>query len=310
MFLKLPSLLKNKERESKRKSSKGLPEHGLHLTYKCNDNCLFCYDGIKRQTLPDLSLKEAKNLVIKAKNEGKKIIALRASEPTLYPYLMELTEFISDLGLKFRITSNLKRCADKNFAQKLVDNGLVSAYTSLHGHTAQLHDKIVRTTGSFQARTQGMKNLTALGVRIETNTTITSLNFRQLKTIAEFIWLNFKPYKMRFAFLRCKANALENTKNIMPRIPEIRPYLKEAVDYLKKEGPYAFIEKGPICLLPEYEKDFKSEYYMLRENIKPAACSRCRFYKDDACVGVSPTYLDLYGDSDLIPQKRRKWIFF
>lgn len=302
-------MLSDKEREKERLLSKGLPER-LYLTYKCNDNCIFCYDGVRRKTIPDLPLEQAKRLVVKAKNEGQKIISLGGSEPTIYPHLFELIEFIKSLGLKFRMASNLRRCTDKNFAKKLVENGLTSVYTSLHGHNAELHDKIARANGSFESRTEGMKNLAVLGVKIETNTTITTLNFKHLKTITEFIWRNFKPFRMRFAFLWCKANVLDNPQGIIPTIPEIRPYLKEAMDYLKKEGPYAFIEKAPICLLPEYWKDFKSEDYMLKENVKPPICRSCKFDNDDNCVGISPVYLSLYGESDLIPQKRKKWLFF
>ncbi|MDP3052228.1 MAG: radical SAM protein [bacterium] len=302
-------MLSTKERKEERFLSKGLPKR-LYLTYRCNDNCIFCYDGVKHKTLPDLPLEEAKGLVVKFKNEGQTLISLGGSEPTLYPHLFELIEFIKSLGLKFRMASNLRRCSDKNFAKKVAESGLVSVYTSLHGHNAELHDKIARINGSFQSRTEGMRNLTALGVKIETNTTITTLNFKYLRTIAEFIWRNFEPFRMRFAFLWCTANVLDDPKGIMPKIPEIRPYLKEAMDYLKEKGPYAFIEKAPICLLPEYWKDFKSEYYMLTENVKPSICRSCKFYSDNNCVGISPVYLSLYGDSDLIPQKRKKWLFF
>ncbi len=302
-------MLSNKEQQKQRLLSKGLSEK-LYLTYKCNDNCIFCYDGAKRKALPDLPLEEAKSLVVKFEKEGRNLISLGGSEPTLYPYLLELIEFIKNLDLKFRMASNLRKCSDKNFAEKLVENGLVNVYTSLHGHNAVLHDKITRVNESFESRIKGMKNLMALGVKIETNTTITLLNFRYLKTIAEFIRRNFEPFRMRFAFLWCKANVLDNPKGIIPRIPDIRPYLKEAMDYLQTEGPYAFIEKAPICLLPEYWKDFKSEDYMLKENIKPSICRSCKFYNDDNCIGISPVYLSLYDESDLIPQKRKKWLFF
>lgn len=253
-----------------------------------------------------MPLKEAKRLVVKLKNEGQDLISFGGSEPTLYPYLFELTGFIKSLGLKFRMASNLKECSDKDFAQKLVENGLVEVYTSLHGHTAELHDKITRVSGSFQSRIEGIKNLAALGVKIETNTTIAMLNFKYLRVIAEFIWQNFKPFAMRFSFLWCKANVLDDPKGIIPSIPEIKPYLKEAIDYLKREGVYTFIEKAPLCLLPR--ELFKSEDYMLRENIKPSICRSCKFYNDGKCVGISPVYLSLYGESDLIPQK--KWLFF
>ena len=56
--------------------------------------------------------------------------------------------------------------------------------------------------------------------------------------------------------------------------------------------------------------DFKSEDYMLRVNIKPSACRPCKFYNNDKCVGISPVYLSLYGQSDLVPQKKKKWLFF
>lgn len=302
-------MLSNKEREEKRFLSKGLPR-GLSPTYKCNDNCIFCYNGIKRKTVPDMPFEEAKRLVVKMKNEGQTLISLGGSEPTVYPHFLELIGFIKSLGLKFRMASNLRRCSDKNFAKKVVENGLTSIYTSLHGHNAELHDKIARINGSFQSRTEGMRNLAALGVKIETDTTITSLNFRYLKTVAEFIWQNFSPFRIRFAFLWCKANVLDDPKGIIPRIPEIRPYLKEAMDYLKEEGPYAFIEKAPICLLPEYWKDFKSEYYMLTENVKPSICRSCKFYSDNNCIGISPVYLSLYGEQDLIPQKKKRRLFF
>ena len=151
-------MLENKERKKERIFSKGLPKR-LYLTYKCNDNCIFCYDGTSRKTAPDLLLKEAKKTIVKMRNEGKKTISLGGSEPTIYPHILELTDFIKNLGLKFRMASNLKRCSDKNFAKILTENGLYEVYTSLHGDTAELHDKITRVKGSFEARTQGIKNL-------------------------------------------------------------------------------------------------------------------------------------------------------
>lgn len=52
-----------------------LYKNRLPLTYKCNDNCIFCYDGATRKTVPDLALKEAKRLVVKLKSEGQNLIS-------------------------------------------------------------------------------------------------------------------------------------------------------------------------------------------------------------------------------------------
>ena len=65
---------------------------------------------------------------------------------------------------------------------------------------------------------------------------------------------------------------------------------------------YSFMEKLPVCGAPKYHLDFKPEDYVIKANKKPLICSSCKYYNNNYCIGVSPTYLRLYGEKDLIPQ--------
>ncbi len=276
---------------------------GIDLCFRCNNRCIFCYDNHKRNDISDKPLEQAKKDVLALKKKGINIISLRGSEPTIYPHIYQLVSFINNHGLKFRMTTNARIFSYVETAKKFASLGLDNVYVSLHSHKADIHDKLTQTKGSFDQTLKGIKNLLASGVRVETNTTILKQNVEDLPKITQLL-SRYGLFRARFSFLFCEGVGLDIGwwKKLMPSIAETRESLSEAMNIFQVRGIYSFIEKLPICGAPQYYRDFKPEDYVIAANIKPEICQKCAYHKDNYCVGVSPMYLKMYGEKDLIPQ--------
>ena len=101
---------------------------GIRLTRQCNMKCMYC--NIQNTIRKDLTLNKWKKAVDIIKSLGAKEIVILGGEPTLYPYILELVEYISkDAKLACNLTTN----AFDNFdlVKQLLDNGLNSLGVSI-----------------------------------------------------------------------------------------------------------------------------------------------------------------------------------
>ena len=282
--------------------AKGIPS-GVELTYRCNNNCVFCfYHEIKN--LDEMPLHEAMESILRLKESGYKVIRLRGGEPTTYSKLDELLRFIKEEGLKVAMTTNCSKF-DTAFSRKMRDFGLITVYTSLHGHTPRIHESITRRKGSFAETVAGIKNLLKLGVAVETNTTICSLNYDTFPEIAHFLCNEFDSlFSCRFSYLYLGNN--QKLSDLLVDFTTLRPELEKAISIIEKEGKKFFIEKAPICAAPRYSSYFKAEKFVSDINYKPHICGQCAYFKDKYCVGVSRHYLEKFGEEGLIPLIKTK----
>ena len=275
---------------------------GIDLTFECNNNCVFCFNNYKRGR-PCMPLEEAKQKADEIRAQGKKIVRLCGSEPTLYPFLEDLAAHIFAAGGKFALSTNCRRFADASLALRLKNLGLTSVYTSVHGHTPELLESITGAPGSFNEIMTGIQNLISAGVAVETNTTICSLNYPQLPQIARFICGRFpKIFRSRFSYLYLKNN--ENLKHLLVPLDEARLHLEAALDIIREAGKDYLVEKGPRCLAPHYENFFKAESFVSEINQKPEVCGNCQYANSPGCVGVSAQYLERFSQRGIVPFPR------
>lgn len=101
---------------------------GIRLTRQCNMKCMYC--NIQNTIRKDLTLNEWKKAVDIIKSLGAKEIVILGGEPTLYPYILELVEYISKHA---KLTCNLTTNAFDNFdlVKQLLENGLNSLGVSI-----------------------------------------------------------------------------------------------------------------------------------------------------------------------------------
>ena len=78
----------------------------VELTNKCNLKCKHCYGGFACTNNTNLNIDAIKRMIDNASKNGVYQFDITGGEPTLYPYLEELMEYVYDAGMLMRIFTN------------------------------------------------------------------------------------------------------------------------------------------------------------------------------------------------------------
>ena len=223
------------------------------------------------------------------------------------------------------MTTNGRMFYYKEFAKKIVDAGLNHAIFSIHGHTAELHDSLTMSKGSFDQATTGMKNLKEIApdIYICTNTVISKLNYKHLPKVAENN-IKLGANACEFIFIHPRGNAYKNFDEVVPRLKDIVDCIRETIIVGKQHKIDHFVMRYiPLCYmmgvgyesyLSEYEsRDRLKEEHVgpefkdlnVEENrkkhgrVKAPQCKACKY--DKVCEGVFKEYAEKVGFDELIP---------
>jgi radical SAM protein with 4Fe4S-binding SPASM domain len=147
----------------------------IALTYRCQHRCPFCYADAPRRgnKAEEMTTEQVCRVIDRIRDEAKvPTVSFTGGEPTLRDDLPALVAYAKSRGMRTNLISNGYRLADADLAQRLVASGLDSAQISIEGPTAEAHDAVTKTPGSFTKSLQGIRNLRACGIHTHTNTTI------------------------------------------------------------------------------------------------------------------------------------------
>ncbi len=159
----------------------------VSLTGLCNNNCIFCLDGDRKDRFHK-SRKEIKKGIDEGIKEKATRLVLSGGEPTIHPKIIDFVKYGRQIGYKkIQIITNGRMLAYKSFVQALKEAGLDEVTFSLHGHTKELHESMTRLPGSFEQIVRGIKNATEAGFIVNSDTTITRINYKYLPKILEFV---------------------------------------------------------------------------------------------------------------------------
>lgn len=289
----------------------------MKVGYQCNNNCLFCAQGGKREKC----LFRKKEQIEKELRDTKKTrssVVFTGGEPTMHPYFLDLVGFAKGLNYEsIQIQTNGRMFSYKDFCLKTIRRGATDFSPSLHGHKASLHDFLTAAPGSFQQTVQGIKNLKALGQRVITNSVVTSYNYKHLPELAKLL-ISLGVDQYQFAFVHIVGTARKNKESIVPKKSDIMPYIKKGIDLGKKAGRNVATEAIPYCLMKGYEdciaeriipdaKVFERRLIVesftdYRQNFgkaKGEKCGECVY--EDICEGPWREYPELFGWSEFKP---------
>jgi radical SAM protein with 4Fe4S-binding SPASM domain len=157
------------------------PRLDLALTYRCNNNCYFCYTGGPR-LVSELSTADWKKALEKIWESGVPQVVFTGGEPTLRDDLLELIEsaqeFVTGLVTNGRkllpMSKDLKRVS------------LDYVQVSLESHRPEVHDRMVGVTGAWMETTVGIRAAVASGLEVITNTTLTKDNLEYFPDLIEY----------------------------------------------------------------------------------------------------------------------------
>jgi radical SAM protein with 4Fe4S-binding SPASM domain len=147
------------------------PRMDLALTYRCNNNCFFCYTG-GPQKVPEMSTSRWKTALDILWHNGVPQVVFTGGEPTLRPDLIELVdyarEFVTGLVTNGRKLSQL--------AGELKRVSLDYVQVSLESAQPEIHDRMVGAEGAWRETTSGIRAALSAGLEVITNTTLTKDN--------------------------------------------------------------------------------------------------------------------------------------
>ena len=152
----------------------------VELTYRCNLDCSFCYNDTSLQGEP-LSKEQYFALFQDLANLQVLNLTLSGGEPLAHPHFFALGARARELGFVVRVKSNghALRGELARRVQEEVDPYVIEV--SLHGSTAEVHDRQTRVQGSFDRLMSNLGEMTELGLRVQLNCTLTAWNEHQVE---------------------------------------------------------------------------------------------------------------------------------
>jgi MoaA/NifB/PqqE/SkfB family radical SAM enzyme len=206
---------------SVRKEFPRLPLDGsLDLTYRCNNTCLHCWlwespeASIGRE---ELSFDEIVRVVNEARQMGCRVWGISGGEPMLRPDFAEIFEYITRKTISYRLNTN-GTLITPEIARLMKRKG--RKMVALYGATAEVHDHVTRSPGSFEATLRGFAYLKEAGARFEVQIVPMKANYHQHSQMLELAESLSPHYRIGAAwlFLSACGSAARNSEIMRQRL--------------------------------------------------------------------------------------------
>jgi radical SAM protein with 4Fe4S-binding SPASM domain len=176
----------------------------IAVTYRCNNACVFCYAGCGtrepgRDIAPyaatprsvsggqEMSLTEIERIIRVFKDDAKiPFFSFTGGEPLLRKDLEQMIRHACRNRLQVNLITN-GTLADRRRARSLFRAGLRTAQVSVESLNAEAHDLLTARPGSFQKTMEGIRNMQAAGISVQTNTTVTAVNSHDAPRMPAFL---------------------------------------------------------------------------------------------------------------------------
>ncbi|WP_379969375.1 radical SAM protein [Ectobacillus sp. sgz5001026] len=152
------------------------------LTEGCNLKCVHCRATAQPQRAADeLTDKQAYEVIDDiAKFDKKPILILTGGEPLYRPDFFDIASYASSKGIPVAMASNGTLITEE-IARKIKDAGIKRVAISMDGPSAEIHDSFRGLPGAFEAALRGARNVQAMGLELQFNSTITTHNVEDIE---------------------------------------------------------------------------------------------------------------------------------
>lgn len=155
-------------------------------TFQCNLYCRYCYAFNNRTKHSDLISFDRMSEVIEEAGElGVVQINITGGEPFLRSDLIDLIRIASSKGIFVEASS--KFYFDETVVKELYDAGLDKIQVSIDSSNPSVQDFLTGVKGSWDHLTENIKLFTKRGIRVQTNTVVTSHNVKDIPSLFELL---------------------------------------------------------------------------------------------------------------------------
>lgn len=157
----------------------------IELTRHCRFHCPHCRaDAGPSVSDSGLTAEQWKKILKSIAAFSKCVIIFTGGEPMERPDIYELISYARKIGLQ-PVLATCGYLIDTDSIKKLKDAGIIAISFSLDGASAQTHDAIRRSEGSFDAVIKAAELVRGAGLRFQINTTISKFNVDEINAIAQ-----------------------------------------------------------------------------------------------------------------------------
>ena len=285
-----------------RRNLSGMDSVFMFIASGCLNNCVFCQRKIpdqKNDIAAINSFMDSNRLI------GHPKISILGNEPLLEPAIVKIVVRARKRGFKrveMMTSGNLLR--SPSLCRRLAAAGLTEVSIPILGCSAESHDEITSTPGSFRDTIAGIEAAASAGIRVYTHTNALKQNLRELPEIETFARKILKTPFCIFSLRPKGAGAM--------RIPysELVPSYSEMIKALA--GRVDSLLGFPVCVqrriqgaaeVPAESVSDSVKLYMIHQNYtKPDKCDNCA--ASAYCIGTFSRYTEIYGDGELSPVRR------
>lgn len=152
----------------------------LELTYQCNLDCFFCYNDREKPGTP-LSLDQYRTLLEDLARMQTLFLMLSGGEPMVHPHFFEIGGMARELGFVVRVRTNGHTLSPRNVERLRHEVDPYMVEVSLHGASAEVHERQTRASGSFERLVRNLRHAREVGLRCGMVATPTAWNEHQIE---------------------------------------------------------------------------------------------------------------------------------
>jgi MoaA/NifB/PqqE/SkfB family radical SAM enzyme len=195
-------------------------EGNIDLTYRCNCNCRHCWLRLRAEDAAgeqELSFDEISRIVEEARAMGCRRWSISGGEPMLRPDFADIFDLLTHRSLPYSLNTN-GTLITPAIAGLLKRKG--AKMVALYGATAEMHDHITRTPGSFAAAMQGLAYLREAGAGFTVQLIPMRDNYHQFDAMIKLARSLSPVYRMGapWLFLSACRDAVRNREIMRQRL--------------------------------------------------------------------------------------------
>lgn len=241
-------------------------KHWVRLVTACNSRCVFCLDTDTPRGvyLPD---EDVRREIKRGRDElrADKII-LSGGEGSIHPKFIDFIGYAKELGYnRIQTVTNGVMLSKREFYNAAVAAGLGEITYSLHGHTAELHDRLTATPGAFRKLMKGMMRAIREG-RIIVNIDV-CINKQNVPYIDQIVELALSVGVREFDLLHVipQGLAFQNRNDLFYDPVDHLPRLQKVFRLNRHPGVVIWTNRFPVEFLENLEDLIQDPHKMLDE---------------------------------------------
>jgi molybdenum cofactor biosynthesis enzyme MoaA len=249
-----------------RERAANVRKHWVRLVTACNSRCVFCLDTDTPRNVYLLEPDVRKEIKRGRDELNADKIILSGGEGSIHPKFIDFVRYAREIGYsRVQTVTNGYMFSKRDFFLKAVEAGLGEITFSLHGHTAELHDRLTGSEGAYHRLMKGMMRAVRDG-RIIVNVDV-CINKQNVPYIDQIVALCLSVGVNEFDLLHVipQGAAFENRDELFYDPVEHLPRLQKVFRLNRHPNVTVWTNRFPVEFLEGLEDLIQDPHKMLDE---------------------------------------------